>query len=329
MAYGMSSIFNGSIVNSVWWEGLERLLVFWLTGILPPLAAANSLEDFELDRRHSRFSPDSPLPTVAVSHCNPHRLQRDFLLYQKGFGPRNIRLSTSNGPLGNVAVIRRVPGNNQPVAGPCLIWRGSLTGAGNGTGGGYAQYCGKALHRLMYENTRGETLGPGSKVLHLCHRRACIQPSHLYVGDDADNAGDRARRFRKPYLPDIPAGDEPLNERLRVALFSDPARLQAEFERSGTELYRAQEAANYAITEIPSLEPPAPARFLVHECLPGPWAGSVHICRICNMTPGELAALPLLDNLLSWERAYPQRWWEYEESTKPLFARAWEQEGRG
>ena len=84
----------------------------------------------------------------------------------------------------------------------------------------------RALHRLMYEESRGEGLATAHQVLHLCHRRACIQPSHLYLGSDADNAEDRARRFRQPYLPDIPAGREPLGQRLRAALYSDFDRLQ-------------------------------------------------------------------------------------------------------
>ena len=37
------------------------------------------------------------------------------------------------------------------------------------------------------------------------------------------------------------------------------------------------------------------------------------------MTPGEIERLPLLENLLVWDMAYPQQWWEYEESTKTVF----------
>ena len=92
-----------------------------------------------------------------------------------------------------------------------------------------------------------------------------------------------------------------------------------EFARSGNEHFRAWDGANYAILEIPTLDPPAPARFLVHECVPRPWAGSVQICQICNMTPGEIKGLPLLENLLAWDKAYPQQWWEYEESTEPVY----------
>ena len=316
----MNYIFNGSIVEGVWQDGLDQLLQYWLTSRFLSPWSAYRFDHVGADVFQPRFPSAQPLPVVTVPHGNPHRLQRDFLLHQAGYPPRTIQVSNSNGPLGNVAVIRRVPANNQPVAGPCLIWRGSLSGSRNGTDGGYAQYGGKALHRHMYEQSRHQGLASKDMVLHLCHRRACIQPSHLYLGGDADNAEDRARRFRHPYLPDIPDGDEPLEERLRAALLSDLSRLQMEFVRSDKEHSRAWDAANYAISKIPSLEPAAAALFLVHECVPGPWAGSVHICRICNMTPGEIERLPLLDNMLSWDQAYPQQWWEYEESPKPVFA---------
>ena len=202
----MSYIFNGPIADGVWQHGLDRLLHHWLTSRLPGPWSGYPFDHVGADVFQPKFPSSRPLPMVLVPHGNPHRLQRDFLLYQAGFPPRANRVSSSNGPLGNVAVIRRVPVNNQPVAGPCLIWRGSLSGTKHGSDGGYAQYGGKALHRLMYEESRSGGLTTEDKVLHLCHRRACIQPSHLYLGSDADNAEDRARRFRQPYLPDIPDG---------------------------------------------------------------------------------------------------------------------------
>ena len=316
----MNYIFNGSIINSVWQDGLDQLRHYWLTGRLPSPWSAYRFDHVGGDVFQPIFSAVRPLPVITVPQGNPHRLQRDFLLHQAGLPPRTTRVSSSNGPLGNVAVIRGVPANNQPFAGPCLIWRGSLSRTKHGSDGGYAQFSGNALHRLMYELSSGEGLATEDKVLHLCHRRACIQPSHLYLGSDADNAEDRARRFRQPYLPDVPDGKEPLEQRLRAALYSDFDRLQTEFVRSGKEHSRAWDGANYAILEIPTLDPPALPRFMVHECVPGPWAGSVHICQICNMTPGEIKRLPLLENLLAWGKAYPQQWWEYEESTKPVVA---------
>ena len=59
----------------------------------------------------------------------------------------------------------------------------------------------KALHRLMYEETRRVSLATEEMVLHLCHRRSCIQPSHLDLGNDADNADDRSRDSGNPICP--------------------------------------------------------------------------------------------------------------------------------
>ena len=316
----MNYIFSGSIIGCVWQDGLDRLLLYWLTRRFQSPMSAHPSDHLNSDVFRPKFPSAFPLTAIFVRHLNPHRLQRDFLLFQAGYPPRNIRVSNSNGLLGNVSVVRWPPVNNQPIAGHCLIWRGSLSGSKDGNDGGYAQYGAKALHRIMYEESRRVSLATEDMVLHLCHGRSCIQPSHLYIGDDADNAEDRSRRFQQPYLPTVPGGDQSLEERLRAALLSDLNRLRAEFHRSDTEHSRAWDAANYAILEIPTLEPPTSPRFLIHECRPGPWAGSVHICQICNMTPGEIERLPLLSNLLAWDKAYPQQWWEFEESTKPVIA---------
>ena len=147
----MNHIFSGAIVNSVnsVWEGcLESLLVYWLTGGFPARMSVHSLDDIDSDLFRPNFPDGQVLRAIEVPYRNPHRLQRDFLLYQSGYPPRRGRFFVSNGTLGNVAVIRRPPANNQPVAGPCLIWRGTLSSGGEGSEGGYAQYNGKLLHGI-------------------------------------------------------------------------------------------------------------------------------------------------------------------------------------
>ena len=176
---GMNYIFNGSIIGSLWQDGLERLLLYWLTRSFPSPWSAYTFDHLSGDVFRPKFTSVNPVPVVSVPHLNPHRLQRDFLFHQAGLPPRTVRVSRSNGPLGNVAVIRRVPVNNQPVAGRCLIWRGSLSGSRNGTNEGYGQFGGRAFHRIMFEESRCEGLGTEDKVLHLCHRRGLhpAQPS--------------------------------------------------------------------------------------------------------------------------------------------------------
>ena len=78
------------------------------------------------------------------------------------------------------------------VAGNCLIWRWALNKGGYGvlrTGGKQ-----KLAHRVAYKQAH-KCLPKGAQVLHLCHRRACIQPTHLYLGYADLNTEDREARF--------------------------------------------------------------------------------------------------------------------------------------
>ena len=75
-----------------------------------------------------------------------------------------------------------------PLSHPCLFWRYGLNGDG------YGRHGGKLVHRLVWEQVHG-SLDRSEDVLHLCHRRACFQPAHLYVGAAAENARDRKARF--------------------------------------------------------------------------------------------------------------------------------------
>lgn len=76
-----------------------------------------------------------------------------------------------------------------PPHGDCLIWTGALNGGGYGVG---TFPSGEGLaHRVAFRKSRGCS---GENVLHLCHRRCCVQPSHLYSGSKQDNADDRLLR---------------------------------------------------------------------------------------------------------------------------------------
>ena len=91
-----------------------------------------------------------------------------------------------------------------PLSDPCLFWRYGLNG------GGYGRHAGSLVHRLVWEQVHG-SLGRTHDVLHLCHRRACFQPAHLYVGSAADNARDRKARFGGldfRYQGSLPPGEE-------------------------------------------------------------------------------------------------------------------------
>ncbi len=79
------------------------------------------------------------------------------------------------------------PNMPTPLAKPCLIWRWALSQNGYGT------IDGRGAHIIAYEQSRNCTASPkqGDQIDHLCHRRACIQPAHLYLGDAKTNAEDR------------------------------------------------------------------------------------------------------------------------------------------
>lgn len=78
----------------------------------------------------------------------------------------------------------------------CWLW----TGATHERGYGRMRWHGKVsgAHRVAYEVFRGEHLKPSQMVLHRCDEPRCINPDHLYLGDQGDNMRDRIERNRVP-----------------------------------------------------------------------------------------------------------------------------------
>lgn len=84
----------------------------------------------------------------------------------------------------------------------CWLWvkghkRSTLRGSG-GAGYGSLRINGKAstAHRVAYEAWVG-VIPSGLWVLHRCDTPACINPSHLFLGDAQDNSDDMVSKGRK------------------------------------------------------------------------------------------------------------------------------------
>jgi hypothetical protein len=76
----------------------------------------------------------------------------------------------------------------------CWLWEGAVDSFG------YGQFWheGKMVgaHRFSFEKKTG--VAPGDMlVLHKCHNPHCVNPGHLYLGTNRQNAGDKVRAGRQ------------------------------------------------------------------------------------------------------------------------------------
>ena len=123
---------------------------------------------------------------------NLYHEERNFLLYVAGSGVATRQMAGAINRSDYAAVYTPPSSCSIPTIGPCLIWRHGL----NDDGYGILRLKGRSrlAHRAAYEMTRGE-IPIGGKVLHLCHRRCCMQPAHLYAGSAKENREDKDMRL--------------------------------------------------------------------------------------------------------------------------------------
>ena len=130
---------------------------------------------------------------------NRHHLERDYLLYLARTAPEPKGRAAAGITEADYAAVYTAPANNPaPTYGPCLIWRRGLN-----TGGyGQTSHNGRRVlaHRLAYEITRG-SIPHNMYILHMCNRRSCIQPAHLYAGTPQDNADDKKAKTEGWFVP--------------------------------------------------------------------------------------------------------------------------------
>lgn len=100
--------------------------------------------------------------------------------------------SKSCGCIRNMPLVERVKQNILIDKNGCWNWTKSLRR-------GYGAMLKRSAHRQSYEIFVGK-IPENMFVLHKCDNRRCVNPNHLYIGDQEDNMRDMIERNRQNCL---------------------------------------------------------------------------------------------------------------------------------
>jgi hypothetical protein len=78
----------------------------------------------------------------------------------------------------------------------CWLFDGAATPKGYGTFTPRGERAPQYAHRLAFEALGGQPIPEGAHVLHRCDVRCCVNPDHLFLGDQAANMRDMAAKGR-------------------------------------------------------------------------------------------------------------------------------------
>jgi len=99
-------------------------------------------------------------------------------------------------PIGNEFRFWRLVTKGEPDE--CWPWRGATIRGGYGNFRETNPRRTVHAHRFAYELVCGP-IPAGLMVLHTCDNPSCVNPSHLFVGTDADNMRDKTAKGRTPH----------------------------------------------------------------------------------------------------------------------------------